>query len=160
MSGYELRTRMNGLFGAVSSEVNPGQVYATLQRLERDGLIVGTEVSDDARNKRTYELTDLGHRDLQAWIETPLPPVRPRDELFVKLILLRQRSREDLRRLAEAQRQEFLQSIRDLEELARTKGGDLVAALAIEGAQIHAAADMAWLEVCLRRLLEEDTRNE
>jgi DNA-binding PadR family transcriptional regulator len=157
--GYELRARMEDAFGPSLAAINPGQIYTTLQRLERDGLVTGRAVPGDSRNKRTFELTDVGHKELDAWIDAPVPSSRVRDEFFMKLVLIGARSASDARRLIDVQRREYVQALRDLDERARSSGNDVVTSLLVEGAQLHVAADLEWLELCATRLLpKEDPR--
>jgi DNA-binding PadR family transcriptional regulator len=151
--GYELRARLEQVFGSLLPAINPGQIYTTLQRLERDGLIDGENVPDDTRNKRVYALTDSGRTELQVWIDTPVPSTRLRDEFFMKLVLIGSRSATEARRLIDRQRREYLQSLRDLDQHAQGVGDDPVGALLIEGAQLHVEADLKWIELCEQRLL-------
>jgi Transcriptional regulator PadR-like family len=58
--------------------LNAGQIYSTLARLDRDGLIVGRGVVGDSRGKRVCELTESGRAALAGWIETPARIERPR----------------------------------------------------------------------------------
>ena len=74
--GYELKAAFETHFGAVWPPLNIGQVYTTLARLERDGLVVATDVEQSDRpNKRVYSLTGAG-REFRVWIlleqESPL----------------------------------------------------------------------------------------
>jgi len=154
--GYELRARLDHVFGALLPRGNSGQIYTTLQRLERDGSITGDDVPGDSRNKRVYGLTAAGRDELQAWIDTPVASTRLRDEFFMKLVLIGSRSPEQTRRLLDVQRREYLQELRDLGELARSADGDVVAELLVEGAQLHAEADLRWIDQCAERLLEEE----
>ena len=138
--------------------INSGQIYTTLQRLERDGLIVGDDVPGDSRNKRVYSLTPAGRTELDEWIDAPVPTTRLKDEFFMKLVLIGSRSAADARRLIDGQRREYLQSLRDLDALARRLADDPVAELLVEGAQLHAEADLRWIDLCAERLLpKEDT---
>ncbi|MEZ5410223.1 MAG: PadR family transcriptional regulator [Acidimicrobiales bacterium] len=154
--GYELRSTLEQTFGSMLPTLNTGQIYTTLQRLERDGLVEGHEVPGDTRNKRTYALTDTGRTELQAWIETPVPGTRLKDEFFMKLVVVSLRSADEGRHLIDSQRREYLQSLRDLDDLARTASGDTVAALLVEGAQLHVEADLRWLDLCAQRLLPKE----
>lgn len=154
--GYELRSTLEQTFGSLLPALNTGQIYTTLQRLERDGLVAGEEVPGDTRNKRTYALTDAGQAELRTWIDTPVPGTRLKDEFFMKLVVVSLRSTDEGRRLIDRQRREYLQSLRDLDELARTAGGDTVAALLVEGAQLHVEADLRWLDLCTQRLLPKE----
>jgi DNA-binding PadR family transcriptional regulator len=63
--GYELRSRLQRIFGEVYPMPNIGQIYVTLQRLERDGLVRSQDVVQTTRpNKRVYGLTEAGHAEL------------------------------------------------------------------------------------------------
>ena len=86
--GYELKQALDARFGAVWPQINIGQIYTTLQRLERDGLVESLEVVVEERNKRGYRITADGSEALTGWMAdqsggTP----RLRDEFFTKLML-------------------------------------------------------------------------
>src|SRR4051812_37206692 len=85
---YGLQLRQE--FEAGTSEVwplNVGQVYTTLQRLERDGLVASDESPDDSPHKG-YRITGDGERELGHWLRTP-PDLAapPRDELVIKVLV-------------------------------------------------------------------------
>jgi DNA-binding PadR family transcriptional regulator len=89
MHGYELR---NELVDELGSEwaVNFGQVYSTLERLVRDGLVVQSETvsSGEAPDRKLYTLTPAGRSDLRQWFLTPLDGIEARrDELYAKVLL-------------------------------------------------------------------------
>src|SRR4051812_21238377 len=64
--------------------LNPGQVYSTLQRLERDGLVDATET--DGQGRQFYAITEAGRTEVEHWLASPTPRAeRPRDDLAVKL---------------------------------------------------------------------------
>src|SRR5262245_10216366 len=86
-SGYELQQAPEPRFGAALAPRIAGQVYTTLQRLERDGLVHGEDVPGDTRQKRMYTLTDAGREALAGWVTAPAPATRLRDEFFLKLVL-------------------------------------------------------------------------
>src|SRR5262245_34931363 len=71
--GYELKQTLQVQFGDLLPELNGGQIYSTLARLERDGLVLGESVEGDGRRKRLYQLTEEGRAVLARWIETPVP---------------------------------------------------------------------------------------
>src|SRR3712207_5200692 len=112
--GYELKQALEQRFGSTLPPLNAGQIYTTLSRLERDGLVLGSDVPDDSRQKRVYELTDDGRRVLAEWVDKPTPATRLRDEFFMKLVLAGDSGIADPRRLIERQRREYLQALRDL----------------------------------------------
>src|SRR3712207_2068416 len=88
--GYELKLALEQLFGAVLPPMNAGQIYTTLARLERDGLVRGALVAQSNRpDKRVYELTPAGREALAAWIEEPAAGPQLKDDFFMKLLLAR-----------------------------------------------------------------------
>ncbi len=59
--GYELKQALEQRFGSVLPPINAGQIYTTLSRLERDGLVGDDAVAQNGRpNKRVYSLTEAG----------------------------------------------------------------------------------------------------
>jgi DNA-binding PadR family transcriptional regulator len=153
--GYELKQALEQRFGPVLPPLNAGQIYTTLSRLERDGLVAGDHVTQDGRpNKTVYSLTPDGRSALDDWIERPAAGPKLRDEFFTKLVLAGMTGAADPLGLIERQRREYLQSLRDL-------GGaevdpDSPASLLVEGAALHLQADLKWLDLCEERLLQED----
>jgi DNA-binding PadR family transcriptional regulator len=152
--GYELRQALEHAFGDLLPTLNAGQIYTTLARLERDGLIVGQDVLADTRGKRVYSLTDAGRAVLSEWIETPVPGTRLKDEFFMKLVLVAGAGLADPRQLLEGQRREYLQSLRDLDGLLETRATSATSELLVEGAILHLKADMEWLDLIAQRLPE------
>jgi len=64
--------------------LNIGQVYQTMQRLERDGQVVSHAETNAGRDSEVFELTELGREVLDAWWATPVPRENPeRDELVI-----------------------------------------------------------------------------
>jgi DNA-binding PadR family transcriptional regulator len=159
--GYELKHELEETFGELLPPLNAGQVYTTLARLERDGLVRGDDVREDSRNKRVYELTPAGLEALRAWAEAPTPAVKVKDEFFMKLVLARQAGIADPKALVERRRRRCLQALRDLDDLAAGRNGslDAAAALLVEGAALHLEADLKWLERCEERLLPKEERD-
>src|SRR3954470_2845523 len=85
--GYEIRRGLEERFGAVLAPINAGQVYTTLQRLERDELVSDDAVAQAGRpDKRVYRLTEAGRRALEEWLGTASAPTRLRDDFFMKLV--------------------------------------------------------------------------
>ena len=152
--GYELKQALEQRFGSALPPLNAGQVYTTLARLERDGLVVGAEVPDDSRQKRVYELTPAGRAELEAWIATPTAGTRLRDEFFLKLVFAAAGG-IDGGAVIERQRRATLQALRDLTSVGGN--GNDAAALLADGAALHLEADLKWLELCEQRLNRKDT---
>jgi len=150
--GYELKRALEHEFGSLLPALNAGQIYTTLARLERDGLVVGDTVEGDSRGKRVYRLTEAGRALLAEWIETPAPGRRLKDEFFMKLIVASSARLAEPEQLIELQRQEYLQSLRDLNSVLEANGQGPAADLLVEGAILHLKADLEWLELIERRL--------
>jgi DNA-binding PadR family transcriptional regulator len=160
--GYELKLALEERFGAVLPPLNAGQIYTTLGRLERDGLVSGNHVAQESRpNKRVYELTEAGRAALAEWVESPAPAARLKDEFFMKLVLAGLTGIADPQTLIDRQRREYLQALRELGEAGGALDGDGAspAALLIEGAALHLQADLEWLELCERRLTAKEARD-
>ena len=157
LHGYELKSRFEAMLGG-SWEVNIGQVYATLQRLERDGLVRAVGTRGD-RGKLAYELSDQGRSALDAWLAQPdFGPQQLREDFYVKVLLASRLANGDLRPLLGRQRRGYLQRMRDLnrlEERARREDRYDLARL-VRGALLHAEADLKWID----ELIEESTIEE
>ncbi|GAB3662831.1 PadR family transcriptional regulator [Streptomyces sparsus] len=152
--GYELKQDLEKLLGAAYPQPNVGQVYVTLGRLEKSGLIEGEDVEQSGRpNKRTYRITDAGREAVLGWFEETTDEPRVRDEFFMKLVLARQSGLADQIALINKQRRQYLNTMRDLSKLAAVEDRDnRVAQLLIEGAMLHLQADLDWLERCQEEL--------
>lgn len=154
LHGYQVKQRFEALLGG-TWEVNIGQVYSTLQRLERDDLIEPVGNRGD-RGKQAYQLTEHGRRVLEEWLAQPeKEPQELRQDLFVKLLLIRRLANGNLQRLLIGQRRVYLQRLHDLTDLerrVRQEGRDDLVLL-IMGAILHTEADIKWLDA----YLEEST---
>ena len=155
--GYELRSTLEQTFGSLLPALNTGQIYTTLQRLERDGLVDGAEVPGDTRNKRTYALTAAGEIELRTWIESPVPGTRLKDEFFMKLVV----GQPPLRRGGPPPDRPPTPGVPPVAARPRRAGphvhaDDTVAGLLVEGAQLHIEADLRWLDLCTSRLLPKE----
>ena len=147
--GYELKQELEETFGDLLPPLNAGQVYTTLARLERDGLVRGDEIVDDTRNKRVYELTADGTAALEEWTQAASPAAKLKDEFFMKLVLAAKTGIADPQTMLEQRRRECLQALRELNDLATPEGTSSVAAeLLVEGAALHLEADLRWLDRC------------
>lgn len=151
--GYELKQAFDELFGAVQPPLNAGQIYTTLGRLERDELVSDSVVEQtDRPDKRVYQLTAKGRAALEEWIIEPVSGASWKDEFFTKLVLARTQNIAAPAALIARQRQEYLQTLRHLSQLAAQQRHNLVAALMIEGAILHLEADLKWLDRCEQAL--------
>lgn len=150
--GYELKQAMEKLLGAAYPQPNIGQIYVTLNRLEKAGLIEGEDIAQSNRpNKRIYKVTEAGREAVAAWFDEPTDEPRVRDEFFMKLALAPDPSAQIA--LINKQRRHYLNVMRHLSKLAAAEDRDnRVAQLLIEGAMLHLQADLDWLERCQEEL--------
>jgi DNA-binding PadR family transcriptional regulator len=155
--GYELKQALEQTFGSAYPPPNIGQIYVTLSRLEKDGLISAVDVEQSSRpNKKVYHLTEGGRAALETWSAEPTEGPRVRDEFYMKLVLAPMTGVIDRMTLINRQRRHYLGLMRDLNTLATELDPDnRVAALLVEGAMLHLQADLDWLERCQEELLWE-----
>jgi DNA-binding PadR family transcriptional regulator len=153
LHAYSVKARFEDLLGG-SWEVNIGQVSATLQRLERDGLVEPSE-SRGERGKLPYRLTEAGRKVLEAWLVEPeSEPQQLREEIYLKLLLASRVGDGGLPALLARQRRVYLQRLKDLavlEHEARSQGRDDLVLL-YKGAILHTEADLKWVDVCAQEV--------
>jgi DNA-binding PadR family transcriptional regulator len=152
MYGYQLRSEFERSTGA-TWPLNIGQVYTTLSRLHRDGLVEETGESDE-QGKVVYRLTDAGRSDLTRWFTTPVTQDdRPRDELAIKVALAVTTPGVDARAVVQAQR---TATVRHLQELTRLKAGagedDMAWLLVLDSMIFRAESEVRWLDHSETRL--------
>lgn len=149
--GFALKRRYDALLGQ-GRELKYGQVYATLARLERDGLAhgVGLEQGEGA-DRKVYAITPDGVAEFDRWLASPqLPSGRPA-ELFTKVILALASGRPAVEVL-DAQRGAYLARMREL--TAARGAGDVIDRVAGDYEIAHLEADLRWIEVAGARLAE------
>ena len=153
--GYELKARLEDIFGDAYPSPNIGQVYLTLQRLERAGLVRSQDVVQATRpNKRVYELTPAGRDAVAAWVKKPSDAPRVRDDFFMKLALGPLAGVTDRLGLINRQRRHYLGVMRGLSGLAESIAeSNKIPRLLIEGAMMHLQADLNWLQQCQEELI-------
>ena len=138
--GAQLRSEFEARTGA-TWPLNVGQVYTTLDRLVRDGLVESAGPSD-AEGRIAYRLTPAGHAELGAWWTTPVDRTStPRDELTIKLALAVTAPAVDVQRVVQTQRTATLRHLHDLtrlkrESLGRTEGAAESRGLGDDGARL------------------------
>jgi DNA-binding PadR family transcriptional regulator len=148
MYGYQLRTAFEESTGG-TWPLNAGQVYTTLARLERDGLVRPLPKGEEGQ--RPYAITDAGRAELASWFATPVGQNdRPRDELAIKLALALTTPGVDAAAVVQAQRGA---TMRTLQEYTRLKAraelpGDLGWLLVLDAMLFQAEAELRWLDHC------------
>lgn len=146
--GYQLRAAFESSTGA-TWPLNIGQVYTTLARLERDGLVHA--LPEEEGGQRPYELTDAGRDEVARWFATPVGRTdRPRDELAIKLALALTTPGVDVRAVVQTQR---TATTRMLQEYTRLKTRpaepvELSWRLVLDAMIFQAEAEVRWLDHC------------
>ncbi len=152
--GYELKSQLERIFGEAYPSPNIGQIYLTLQRLEKAGLVRGKDVVQAGRpNKRTYELTPSGREAVDAWLAEPSDRPRLRDDFFMKLVLSPLAEVTDRLELINRQRRHYLTQMRARSRLSAAGDDNPIGGLLVEGAMLHVQADLDWLERCQTELM-------
>lgn len=156
MHGYELKSAFDEVIGELWS-LNIGQVYNTLNLLERDGHIVLQEyVEQESRpDRKVYSITEKGREELGRWLREPLEkPRRLKDDFYLKLIFGSRIGERDVRTLIWNQRKAYLQVLYQLNEIKNEldPATDILTLLLVEGGIEHVEADLRWLDKCEERL--------
>jgi len=153
--GYDLLQTYEELFSTVLPPLNAGQIYTTLSRLERDGLVRKYAVEQVGKpDKLIYELTGAGQQVLSEWFAAPITGPRIKDNFFIKLISAHMSGLADAQALIDSQRRQYLQNLHDLNNMVLQKeiSDDPNKFLLIQGAILHLKADIAWLDLCEEEL--------
>jgi DNA-binding PadR family transcriptional regulator len=153
MYGYQLRTEFEASTGA-TWPLNVGQVYTTLARLERDGLVEAAGEAD-ADGRVTYRITETGRAEVAQWFSTPVDgDSHPRDELAIKLVMAVTTPGVDAHRVIQTQRTATLRSLQDLTRIkARAdERADASWLLVLESMIFKAEAVVRWLDHCEVRI--------
>ena len=110
--GYDLKNTFETLLGGIWP-LNIGQVYTTLARLERDGLVESQLVPQDLLpDRRVYTITESGYRELKRWLSEPATEtIHMKDKFFIKLLVHQMVNSEDALDLIRKQRQSNMQTL-------------------------------------------------
>ena len=150
--GYQLRVEFEAATGA-TWPLNVGQVYTTLNRLERDGLVEPAGTADES-GKVVYRITEAGRTELAAWFDEPIEhDARPRDELVIKVAMAVATPTVDALAVIDAQREAAHRAIRAATRRKAGPATDLATALVHEAAIFAAEAEVRWLDHCEQVLL-------
>jgi DNA-binding PadR family transcriptional regulator len=154
MHGYQLRQEFESSTGA-TWPLNVGQVYTTLARLERDGLVTEASAADGEENQRVYEISPTGRAEVQAWFRTPLRHESPRrDELAIKLALAVRTPGIDVLAVIQTQRTATVRTLQEYTRAREAAGGDLSWLLVADSLIFTAEAEVRWLDHCETRLAQ------
>jgi len=156
MYGYQLRVEFERRTGS-TWPLNVGQVYTTLTRLERDGLVA--ESGADGEGHVVYRVTDAGRAEVATWFTTPVERTQPpRDELAIKLALAVTVPGVDVGAVIQQQRSATMAALQDYTRLKRARTSDLADptemawTLVLDSLVFAAEAEIRWLDHCEARL--------
>jgi DNA-binding PadR family transcriptional regulator len=132
--------------------LNVGQVYITLQRLERDHL-VESDAEGGAGPQKRFTITEVGGAELDAWLRTPagdVPP--PRDELVIKILISLRVPGADVHEIVQVHRRHMIELMQRYWHMKAEAAADDI------GLALIADAEMFRLEGIVRWLDAADTR--
>jgi DNA-binding PadR family transcriptional regulator len=154
--GPKYGLRLQSEFESRTGEVwplNVGQVYTTLHRLERDGL-VETDDGEGERSQKRYRITPAGKRELTEWLRTPpelVPP--PRDELVIKVLVALQIPGIDIHELLQVHRRHVIEVMQRYTRIkADAAEDDVPLALVADAELFRLEAIVRWLDAADVRL--------
>jgi DNA-binding PadR family transcriptional regulator len=153
--GPKYGLRLQSEFESRTGEVwplNVGQVYTTLQRLERDGLVRSD--GEGERSQKRYRITPAGAEELTDWLRTPpelVPP--PRDELVIKVLVALQIPGIDIHELLQVHRRHTIEIMQRYTRIkAEAAEGDVPLALVADAELFRLEAIVRWLDAADVRL--------
>ncbi|MEW1835484.1 PadR family transcriptional regulator [Microbacterium sp. NPDC079995] len=159
--GYQLRAEFDRRTGS-TWPLNVGQIYNTLDRLERDGLVEKGDV--DEQGHVYWQITDAGSAEVREWLDAPVERSQgTRDELAIKLAVAATLPGVDLSTVIQRQRSA---SLRQLQELNRAKYAganpdgpeELAWSLVVDSMIFSAEAEVRWLDHTEQRLARHPHR--
>lgn len=150
--GYELKRTWDRRFTHLKP-LRYSQIYATLSRLERDGLVhLLAEEPGQGPDRKRYEITSAGVEDLERWLAEPEPSQASiHATLFLKVVLALSSGR-DPHRFLEAQRAAHTEQMRGL--LDQREGANDVDRAGLDYAVFHLEADLRWIDHVSRSLTD------
>lgn len=150
--GYELGVRLRQALGPVGDGLNAGQVYVTLTRLDKAGLVASEAAPgvSERPDRKVYELTPQGQQRVAAWLAEVSWPKPDLTEFHLKLVAAFTARLADPLAIIDAQRRELLRRLRDAQRAALGEPDASDAALLLEGIVLRLQADLRWLEACER----------
>ena len=150
--GLQLREEFEARTGEVWP-LNVGQVYTTLQRLERDGLVESDETGDEGPQKG-FRITGAGETELAVWLRTP-PDLSspPRDELVMKVLVATQVPGVDVSEVIQSHRRYLVQLMQQWTRIKEDEAeSDLNLALVVDAELFRLDAVVRWLDSADGRL--------
>jgi DNA-binding PadR family transcriptional regulator len=156
--GSQLRSRLNSALGPLGDAMNEGQIYVTLARLEKAGLITREVTGAAPVDRKVYELTAAGQERVAEWLAEVSWPKPDLAEFHLKLVAAAAAGLADPIGVIGLQRRELLRRLRKVEQAAMTEPDGSAAGLLLEGIALRLQADLRWLEACERSWTGRRTR--
>jgi DNA-binding PadR family transcriptional regulator len=157
--GYQLKARLALALGPLAGALNEGQVYVTLTRLEKAGLLTSTRVGQaDRPDRKVYALTDAGRDRVETWLHDTSWPKPAPAEFHLKLVAAAAAGLADPVAIVDQQRRELLSGLAQAQRAALAEPDGSVAALLLEGVVLRLQADLRWLEACARYWTPDEAR--
>ncbi|MBV8463104.1 MAG: helix-turn-helix transcriptional regulator [Acidimicrobiales bacterium] len=156
--GHQLRQEFEARTGDVWP-LNVGQVYTTLQRLERDGLVESDDSATEGA-QRGYRITDDGRDELDTWLVTP-PDLTspPRDEMVIKVLVALELPDVDVREVLQVHRRYLVELMQQWTRLKEDEGdADLALALVVDAELFRLDSVIRWLDAVDGRLKRASVR--
>lgn len=156
--GYELRAAFEAVVGGEENwDVKPAQIYTTLARLEKSGLVAEDSVGQAAGpEKRIYAITLAGRKMLREWFACGIELEHQRDEFFIKLMIGLVSGVADPYKLIQTQRTHLYQDLHAI-TTQRSRADpkkELANILLLDKVVMHLEADLRWLDMIEARLDE------
>jgi DNA-binding PadR family transcriptional regulator len=150
--GYQLRARLRRALGPLGESMNAGQVYVTLARLERAGLVVCERADGlpDRPDRKVYALTPAGQQRVAAWLTEVSRPKPDLAEFHLKLAAAAAARLADPVELVDAQRRELLRRLSEVQRAVLAESAGSTTGLLLEGVALRLQADLRWLDACER----------
>ena len=150
--GYELRTRLRQALGPLGDAMNAGQIYVTLTRLEKAGLVTSEPSAGaaDRPDRKVHALTPAGQQRVADWLTEVSWPKPDLAEFHLKLVAAAAAGLADPIAIVDTQRRELLRRLRDAQRAALSEPERSAAGLLLEGIVLRLQADLRWLEACER----------
>jgi DNA-binding PadR family transcriptional regulator len=150
--GYQLRARLREALGPVGNAMNAGQIYVTLARLDKAGLVACEPSAGlaDRPDRKVYALTPAGQQRVADWLTEVSWPRPDLAEFHLKLVAAAAAGLADPIAIVDTQRRELLRRLRDAQRAAMAEPDRSVAGLLLEGIVLRLQADLRWLEACER----------
>jgi DNA-binding PadR family transcriptional regulator len=150
--GLQLRQEFETRTGEVWP-LNVGQVYTTLQRLERDGLVESDDAGEDGPQKG-FRITSAGEEELARWLRTP-PDLSspPRDELVIKVLVAVRLPGVDVHEVVQAHRRYLVELMQEWTRLKEYEADrDLGFALVVDAELFRLDSVIRWLDAADGRI--------